>query len=51
MVEQYYAVSRVCWQSLKVSVTYKPFVLGVIMPNVVMLSAMAPNNDRKKFRE
>ncbi len=42
IAEHCYAVYQLCWLSLLLSVTNKPFMLFVIMLNVVMLSVVAP---------
>jgi hypothetical protein len=42
MPEHCYAECLVCWLSLMLSVTHKPFMLSVIMPNVVVLNVVAP---------
>ncbi len=49
MAEHCYAECCICWQSLMLSVSYKPFMLRVIMLNAVMLSVMTAWSDLCRF--
>jgi hypothetical protein len=43
MLSVLYAQCHLCLVSLKLSVTYKPLILSVIMANVIMLSVVMAN--------
>ncbi len=43
MAERCYAECHLCWLSLMLSVTFKPFMMCVVIPNVIMLSVVAPS--------
>jgi len=43
MLSVIYAECHLCYASFMLSVTYQPFMLSVIMPNVIMLSVVAPS--------
>ena len=45
MTKHCYAECDLCWLSLMLSVKYKPFMLSVIMLNIVTLSVALPNCD------
>jgi hypothetical protein len=42
MAEHCYVECHLCWLSLILSVTHEPFMLSVVMLNVVILGAVAP---------